>query len=133
MNGPLKHSGRTLTASAVLEFGTGLALLAYPTIVTELLLGSPADGQLGVLARFLGGSLVSLGATVIVGHQAAQARGLLVGYAVYNGVTAVVLSAAAAAGLADGVLLWPVAVFHGGVAAALLPGALSQRRQSLTT
>lgn len=116
----------TLQVSASLELGTGVALLAAPSIVTKLLLGAAASGQEAVLARLLGGGLVSLGATGLMSGSPSASRGAVVGFTVYNGATAALLGLAEVLGTADGILLRPIALFHGGVALLLLPQALAR-------
>jgi hypothetical protein len=53
--------GRILTAGAVLEVPTGLALWFVPTLVAELLLRAPLDETGLAIARLAGGGLLALG------------------------------------------------------------------------
>jgi hypothetical protein len=48
-----------LRASAFVEFATGLALLAVPTVVFDVLIGSESDSGTALVARILGGAPVS--------------------------------------------------------------------------
>lgn len=123
-NSPIRRFS-LLRLSEGLELLTGAALLAAPSIVTELLLGSGAPAQRGVLARLLGGGLVSFGVTGLMSAHEPNERGALVGFTLYNGLTAAILGIAGSQGAAHGVLLWPVVAFHSGVAVLLLPQALS--------
>ena len=79
-------------------FATGALLLAVPAVVTELLLGSAAEGQESVLARLLGGGLISLGVTGLLAGNPPAGRGAVIGFAVYNGATTAVLGVAGALG-----------------------------------
>jgi hypothetical protein len=53
---------RLLTLTAIIEAGTGLALIAMPSIVVRLLLGSPLQTYDAVtLGRVAGAALLALG------------------------------------------------------------------------
>jgi hypothetical protein len=52
---------RTLAFAALAEFGVGLLLLLDPSLVAQLLLGSPTTGLASVLGRCFGTALVALG------------------------------------------------------------------------
>ncbi len=116
-----------LRVSAGAELATGVGLLAAPSIVTELLLGSGASEQESVVARVLGGGLVSLAVAGLVSGDDAANRGVLVGFTSYNGLTALILGLAGTLRTAHGVLLWPAVLEHGGVAVVLLVQALSRQ------
>jgi hypothetical protein len=53
--------GFILTAGAVLEVPTGLALLLAPAVVVEILLRAPLDGTGLAIARLAGGGLLAVG------------------------------------------------------------------------
>ena len=105
---------------------TGLALLTAPSVVIRLLIGPSSGKQLPLLGRTFGGGLVSLGVAGLMPNGAAPDRGVLSAFTIYNAATAATLGAAGVSGSAKGVALWPVVAFHGGVAAALARGALSE-------
>ncbi|MEK6440624.1 hypothetical protein [Pseudonocardia sp. T1-2H] len=113
--------------SAGLEFGTGLALLAVPSVVIKLLIGPPAAERLALIGRVFGGALVALGVAGLLADGEPPTRGVVCAFTSYNASTAAILGAAGASEAADGVLLWPVVVFHAGAAAALAPHALRAR------
>jgi hypothetical protein len=114
-----------LRASAVVEFATGLALLAVPSVVFDALIGSPADSGTTLVARTLGGALLALG---MAGWMAGAnpERGLTFSFVAYNVITTAVLVVGGLDGSADGTLLWPVAAVHAIASAAL--GASANRR-----
>ena len=106
--------------SAIAEILTGLALLVIPALVIRLLLGDGL-GQTGeVVSRVLGIGLFSLGISAweTVGqrvHLASRA-----GIFIYNIGLAILLLILGVPGVIDGILLWPVAVLHGLIGAAML-------------
>ena len=110
-----------LAVEAFIEGGTGLVLVAFPSLVATLLLGSPLDapGALTV-ARVAG---VALLAVVVAcwlarhdGHGRA-ARGVVGAMALYNaGVLAVLGHACLVLGL-SGIALWPAVLVHAVMAA----------------
>ena len=98
--------------TAALESGTGLALLAFPAIPLDLLLGfSGAGPEAALVARIAGAALLALGvaswAARAAGPNPAR-RGLLVGLFLYDGLAAGLLASAAPGGLA----LWPAVALH---------------------
>jgi hypothetical protein len=120
-----------LRVSAGAELATGIGLMAAPSIVTELLLGSGASEQESVLARVLGGGLVSLAVAGLVSGDDPANRGVLAGFTSYNGLMAFILGLAGARRTAHGVLLWPAVAEHGGVAVVLLVHALSRQARTV--
>jgi len=122
-----------LTIVAAAETAVGLALLAIPSWVASLLLGSTLDSAVATtVARVAGCALLALGIACWWARADAQsraARGMVSAMLVYNaGVCVVLLYAALAAGL-SGLGLWPTAILHAGLAAwcvaALLPGRIT--------
>ena len=114
----LGFSRPALRASAVVELATGLALLAVPTVVFDVLIGSPSDSGTTLVTRILGGALVALGvAGWMVGPT--PERGLTLAFVGYNVITTVLLVVGGLNGSADGSLLWPAAAVHAIASAAL--------------
>ena len=105
-----------LTVSAVAEAGTGLGLVAAPTLVASILFGSPLDTPVAsTVARVAGVALLALGSACWRarhdGHGLA-ARGVVGAMVVYNaGVLAVLVHAGAGLGL-SGIGLWPATMVH---------------------
>src|SRR5947207_11302232 len=107
---------RLLKLTAIIETATGLGLMATPSVVVRLLLGSPLDTSAAVmLARVAGAALLALGVACWLARddtQSRAARGLVVAMLMYNiPATAVLAFAGIGLGL-YGVLLWPAVVLH---------------------
>jgi hypothetical protein len=105
-----------LTVTAVVEAATGLAILALPSLVSSLILGSPLDTAVSlVLARVAGMALLALGVTCWLARhdEAARAvRGLVGAMALYNLGVLVLLAHAALVWGTSGIALWPIVVGH---------------------
>jgi hypothetical protein len=114
-----------LRASAVVELATGLALLAVPSAVFDVLIGSPSDSGTTLVARILGGALVALGVAGWMAGPTPQ-RGLTLAFVGYNVITTALLVVGGLNGSADGTLLWPAAAVHAIASAAL--GVSADRR-----
>jgi hypothetical protein len=105
-----------LTVTAVVEAATGLGILALPSVVSSLILGSPLDMAVGlVFARVAGVSLLALGVTCWLARHDAGARavrGLVGAMALYNLGVLVLLAHAALVWGASGIALWPIVAGH---------------------
>jgi hypothetical protein len=106
-----------LVFAAVVEFGTGLALIAAPTVVVRLLLGAEL-GDTGVLVgRCLGIALVALAlACWPAGQHGISSAGPLRGILAYNLLLALFLAYLGTVAQLGGLLLWPAAELHAAVA-----------------
>jgi len=107
---------RLLKLTAIIEAATGLGLMAVPSVVARLLLGSPLDTSAAVmLGRIAGAALLALGVACWLARddtQSRAARGLVVAMLMYNlFATAVLAFAGIGLGL-HGVALWPAVVLH---------------------
>jgi len=110
-----------LTVEAVIEGGTGLALVAMPSLVAGLLLGASLDGPgASTVARVAGVALLAL---VVAcwrarnGAPGGAASGVAAALVLYNaGVLAVLVHAATGLGL-SGPALWPAVLVHAIMAA----------------
>ena len=107
---------KLLATTAVLEAAAGLGILALPSTVAFLMLGSPLDTPAAVaVARIAGVALLALGvACWLARHdeRGPSARGLVVAMLLYNaGVIAVLVHHAVGVGMA-GIALWPTVVVH---------------------
>lgn len=112
---------RLFTIIAIAETAVGLGLIAFPSSVTSLLLGSALDTAVAAtVARVAGFALLALGVAcwwARADTQSRAARGILSAMLVYNaGVCALLVYVALAAGV-SGLGLWPTAILHGGLAA----------------
>ena len=113
-------SGKLLTASAVLEAATGVALLASPSIPVSLLLGAALDASGSAVARVAGAALLSIAVACWLARthgESPAGRALVVAMLVYNAAVIAVLAHAALGLGATGLLLWPAVGLHTALAA----------------
>ncbi|WNM57538.1 hypothetical protein [Candidatus Nitrospira allomarina] len=106
--------------TAMLETGTGLALVLSPSVPAAILFGASLDTAGGLLtARLAGAALISLGIACWFARNDRQSRaatGLVTAMVLYNvGAVGVFLYAGMGLGL-TGVGLWPAALLHTGLA-----------------
>jgi hypothetical protein len=99
--------------AAAVEAATGIALIAYPPLVTRLLLGNRVSGAGMALGRVAGFALLALGlacwpAGDADGHRSASHRAMLT----YNLLVALYLLGLGVGGESVGKLLWPAFVLH---------------------
>ena len=107
---------KLLATTAMLEAGAGLGLLAVPSAVASLMLGSSLDTPAAVaVARIAGVALLALGvACWLARHDelGRSARSLVGAMVVYNaGVIGVLVYEAVGVAMA-GVALWPTVIAH---------------------
>jgi len=107
---------RLLKLTALLEAATGLGLMAMPSVVVQLLLGSPLDGSAAtVLGRVAGVALLALGVACWLARADTQSRaagGLVAAMLFYNFAVAALLAFARIGLGLHGVALWPAVVLH---------------------
>jgi len=106
---------RLLKLTAILEAGTGLALIAVPAIVVRLLLGAEISGASIPLGRVAGAALLALGIACWLARddtQSRTARGLVVAMLMYNIPASAILAFAGIGFGLHGVALWPAVVLH---------------------
>jgi len=111
---------RLLKLTGIIETATGLGLMAVPSVVVRLLLGSPLDtSAAAMLGRVAGAALLALGVACWLASddtQSRTARGLVVAMLIYN-IAATAFLAFAGIGLGlHGVALWPAVVLHAAMA-----------------
>ena len=112
---------KILAFAAIVEVGTGLALMIDPAIVARLLLGADVSGAGTVLGRCFGIALLALGLACWPGRQRAESgspagRAMLI----YNVLIALYLAYLGTVGHLGGVLLWPGVALHAIVALLLV-------------
>ena len=111
---------RLLKLTGIIETATGLGLVAVPSVVVRLLLGSPLGTSAAVmLARVAGAALLALGVACWLARddtQSRAARGLVVAMLMYNLVATAVLAFAGIGLGLHGVVLWPAVVLHAAMA-----------------
>jgi hypothetical protein len=109
-----------LTFPALVEVGTGLALLIDPRFVVGLLVGAKTPVEEIPMGRLPGIAILALG----LGSPAF--RGMLV----YNALIAPFLAYLFVVGHLGGVLLWPAVVLHAVVALLLVWLRRDERREA---
>ena len=105
-----------LTATAVIESGAGIMMLALPSLAAKLLLGSSIDSAVGLtVARVAGVALLALGVACWLARSDGKsdaAKGLIGAMVIYNaGVAAVLVYASLGLKLST-FGLWPVVLLH---------------------
>jgi multisubunit Na+/H+ antiporter MnhG subunit len=112
---------RLLIATAAIEAGAGVALIAIPSSVTTLLIGAQLTTAAALtVARVGGAGVLSLGVACWLARGDAQsggARALVVAMLLYNVAAVVILGDASMQSQPVGVALWPVVVLHSAMAA----------------
>ena len=126
--------GKILAFAAVVEVGTGLALMIDPAIVVNLLLGAEVFGVGTLLGRCFGVALLALGLACWPGRQRTGSgspafRAMLI----YNAVIALYLAYLGTVGHLAGLLLWPGVALHAVVALLLIWKGCDERRTKPTS
>ncbi|MBR0698056.1 hypothetical protein [Bradyrhizobium lablabi] len=96
---------KVLVFAAIAEAVTGLALLAVPSVVGQVLLGQPLAGIAIPVARVAGIALIALGISCWPGTPAT-------GMFAYSAAVTLYLGYIALVGEFAGVLLWPAVGLH---------------------
>jgi hypothetical protein len=113
--------GKILAFAAIVEVGTGLALMFDPGLVAALLVGADLASAGNALGRWAGIVLVALGLGCWPGQPHVQGgsaafRAMLT----YNSLTALYLAYLGTLGHLQGLLLWPGVTLHAVVALLLV-------------
>jgi hypothetical protein len=102
--------------TAVIEVGTGLALLVSPALVASILIGAPFDTRAdSVVGRVAGAAVLALGTACWRARGdglSSSASGLVSGMLLYNIVAVLVLGEAGVVLHLFGIGLWPAVVLH---------------------
>ena len=103
-------------STAMIEGGTGLALLCLPSAAAVLLLGRPLEAPAALtVARVGGAGSLTLGVACWLARgdtQSLAARGLVTAMVIYNLGVALVLADAGVRSQPVGVVLWPAVILH---------------------
>ena len=113
-----------LALSAAAEAGTGLLLLAWPSIVVQLLFGAEISGVGVVMSRIAGIALIGLGVCCWPGDSAFQPLNVML---TYSTLAMLYLGYIGVRGEMAGLLLWPAVVAHA-ILVVLLGRAWLRRR-----
>lgn len=107
---------RLLKLTALIEAATGLGLIAVPSVVVRLLLGSPLETSAAVtLERVAGAALLSLGVACWLARgdvQSRAARGLVSAMVLYNIGAVIILGSVGLGSQSVGIALWPAVILH---------------------
>jgi hypothetical protein len=106
-------------AAAWLEIFTGVALIIGPQIACQLLFAAPLDGVGVPLGRYAGIAVLALG-TACLPSTTAHPRPAVLGLLIYNVAAVVLFVWIWIATTFHGLLLWPAAILHAGIAAGLM-------------
>jgi hypothetical protein len=105
-----------LIVTALIEAGTGLALVVSPTVPGGLLVGTGLETPTAsAISRFAGAALLSLGTACWLARHDEQSRatiGLITAMLFYNTAAVALLANAAIGSGLLGVGLWPGLVLH---------------------
>ena len=119
---------KVLPISAVIEVATGLALLAVPSFVGQLLLGHELSGIAIPVARVAGIALIALGLACWPGRDEGNLSRALRAMLFYNPLVALYLAYLGIGGQGTGPLLWPAVGLHTLIAIFLGRAWLTSRR-----
>ncbi|MBI1816348.1 MAG: hypothetical protein HYR72_15325 [Deltaproteobacteria bacterium] len=104
---------RLLKLTSIIEAGTGLALIAAPSVFVWLLLGSEISGASVSIGRVAGIGLLSLGVACWPSPDASVANlPALRAMLTYNPLVTIYLLSLGVDGERVGYLLWPAVVAH---------------------
>ena len=122
-------TGVILAFAAIVEVGTGLALMIDPAILVWLLMGADVAGVAILLGRCFGIALVALGLACWPSGQRGESsspafRAMLT----YNTLIALYLAYLRVVGHQGGLLLWPAVLLHALVALLLIWMWRTERR-----
>lgn len=102
--------------TAMIEVGTGLALLVSPALPVSILIGAPLDTPAGLtVCRVAGAALLALALCCWRARQdehSPAATGIVSAMLLYNVAVAAVLAYAGIGLRLSGVGLWPAVVLH---------------------
>jgi hypothetical protein len=105
-----------LIVTAVIELGAGVALLAAPAFVSEILLGVRLDTPAVLtVSRIAGAALLALGVACWIARDDGRSRaafGLIAAMLVYNFGAAATLAYAGLGNRLVGIALWPGVALH---------------------
>jgi hypothetical protein len=116
---------KILMLAALAEAGTGVALLADPRIVVQLLFGVEIVGVAFIMSRLAGIALIELGAACWPGTGT---RPAFQGMVTYSTLAMLYLIYIGVRGESKWLLLWPAVVVHAILAVLLLRARLKEEK-----
>jgi hypothetical protein len=112
-----KPSAKWIAVAAAVEVGTALVLLIRPTLFMRLLFGVALPGVGVALGRLAGIALIALALACSPRRNArSEANSALIALLVFSLLAALYLVHVGIRGELIGVLLWPAAATHAGLA-----------------
>ncbi len=117
-----------VTGAAWLEVAVGATLAVAPNFLCVLLFATTPGGAGVPIARVAGIALLALGISCSPSARTVPGGNSVLGLLVYNVGAAVLFAWLGIATAPHGFLLWPAAILHAGIAAALLPQFLIRDR-----
>jgi len=111
-----------LKAAAWLEIGVGVVLLVAPNPASLLLFAVALEGPGVPVARFAGVGVLSLGVACLSAISAGASRSAVWGLYIFNAAATILFAGVGLSPAPHGVLLWPAAILHAGIAAGLASG-----------
>ena len=124
-----------LLVTAVLEAGIGIALVALPSAVAQVLLGAPLEAPAALtVARVAGAALLALGVAcclAVFDPQTRAARGVISAMVLYNLGAAIILGAAGIRSDKTGIGLWPAVILHVALVVWCVMNLVAQPHQDL--
>ena len=105
-------SMKVLVFAAIVEVGTGLALVIDPALVIALLVGESKSTEGMQLGRLAGVALIALGFACWPSRGAESAAPAFRGMLFYNVMVALYLAYLGTLGHLSGLLLWPGVALH---------------------
>ena len=112
-----KPSAKWIAVAAAVEVGTALVLLIRPTLFMRVLFGVAAPGAGAALGRLAGIALIALALACWPRRNArSEANSALLALLVFSLLAALYLVHVGIRGELVGVLLWPAAATHAGLA-----------------
>ena len=113
-------------AAAWLEIIVGAFFLTVPDVLCLLLFGAKPEAIGVPLGRFAGIAIMALGFACLPSRDTGSRRNVVVGLFAFNAGVAILFAYVGFASALHGLLLWPAAILHTIIAAALLPHFLAK-------
>jgi len=114
-------------AAAWFEVVVGAIFITVPDVPCMLLFDAKPESIGRPLARWVGVALLALGIACLPSKAAKSYRSAVLGLFAFNAGVTILLAWVGAVATDHGFLLWPVAILHAIIAAALLPQLITNR------
>jgi|ERR1022692_1537504 hypothetical protein len=111
-----------LKAAAWLEIVVGAVFIVAPNSMSLLLFAAALEGPGMPVARFAGIGLLALGSACLTAISSGSTRSAVWGLYIFNAGATILFAGVGLGPAPHGVLLWPAAILHAGIAAGLASG-----------